>query len=94
MFISLLICVAMLTNCNKAEQKNDLVLTSDEIVSFNVTRTEIVSCEVEDAFRKWVHDRLKGDEIVSPNVTRNEIVSCEMEEAFRKWVHDRLKVVE
>ena len=79
-FISALICGAMLTNCKRAEQKNNLVVTSNEIVS----------CEMEEVFRKWVYDRLMNDAIVSSNVN-DEIVSCEMEEAFRKWVHERIK---
>ena len=52
--------------------------------------SQIVPCEMEKAFRKWVYDRLKGDEIISSSVN-DEIVSCDMEETFRKWVHDRIK---
>ena len=70
MFIPALICGVILTNCKRAEQKDNLALTSNEIVAYNVTnevvltdreKDEIVSRENSDyeAFVKWVRDSIQ-----------------------------------
>ena len=105
-FIPALICGAMLTNCKKAEQKNNLVLTSDEIISSNVTSNEIAFVdrekdeisyrEMEEVFRKWVRDQViqraeqRNQQAIPRTEQQRQQTDSEMEAAFRKWVRDQV----
>ena len=84
MIISALICGVMLTNCKRAEQKENLALASDEIVASTL---ENVDYEV---FVKWVRDSIQKK---TSNVTNSEVISLENVdyEAFVKWVRDSIQ---
>ena len=95
MFIPALICVAMLSNCNRAEHKNDLVLASEENLAFDV-KNEVVLVDreqyeilssVEDiqAFIKRMHDSIQKS---LPNVTEEVVFSGREKDEILSNVED------
>ena len=99
MFISVLACVVILTNCKTVEQKENLVLTS-EVVFVDRENDEVVSRENVDydAFIKWVCDSIqKRASTINGGVIadrkKDEIVSRENidYDTFVKWVRDSIQ---
>ena len=99
MFIPALVCGVMFTNCKRAEQKDNLALTS-EVAIADRERDVVMSRENVDydAFVKWVRDSIQKrasntNEVVIADRKKDEVVYHENVDydAFVKWVRDSIQ---